>query len=78
LSQLFLIEEQSVGLLVNVMNESDGQKSAPVIDFHHRLFEIVIDFDYECGGWLLLVKRTQTNNMLFEAPPSTISSVWKI
>jgi hypothetical protein len=42
------------------------EKSSPDVDFHHRLFEIVIDLDYECGGWLLLVKRTEISSMLFQ------------
>jgi hypothetical protein len=59
------------------MNKSDGCKSVPDVDFHHRLFEVVIDLDHECGGWLPLVKRTETSSMFFKAANNTTSSTWK-
>jgi hypothetical protein len=58
LSERFLIKEQSIRVLANVISERDEWKSAPDIDIYHHLFEIVLDLDYECGDWLLLVKRT--------------------
>jgi hypothetical protein len=63
---------------ISWMSEPDGCKSAPDVDFYHRLFKIVIDLDYECGGWLLLVKHPEISSILFKTPNSTTSSIWKI
>jgi hypothetical protein len=42
---LFLVEEQSIWILLDIMSKPDGCKNAPDIDFHHRLFEVVIDLE---------------------------------
>jgi hypothetical protein len=50
LSELFLIEKWSARILLDVMNEPDGCKDSPDIDFNHGLFEVVIDLEKESGG----------------------------
>jgi hypothetical protein len=50
------------------MSELDGWKSFPDIDHNHGLFEVVIDFEKESCGWLLLDQGSESRSMLF---PST-------
>jgi hypothetical protein len=45
----FLIEGQSVRNLVYVMNEPNSCKGFLYVDFHHRLFEVAIDFEEKCS-----------------------------
>jgi hypothetical protein len=78
LSQLSLIEEWSILILLNVVSESSGCKGSPDIDLNHDLFEVVIDREQESGSWLLLVQGLETNRMLFKAPNKTTSSTWKM
>jgi hypothetical protein len=49
LSELLLIEEQSIRNLVDMMNEPNGYKSIPSIDFHPRVFEVAMNFEEECS-----------------------------
>jgi hypothetical protein len=49
-SELFLIEEQSIRNLVDVMNESIGCKGFPHAYFHHQLFKIAMDIEEESTG----------------------------
>jgi hypothetical protein len=69
--------------LISWMNEwmnewARWMKRASDVDFYHRLFEIVINLDYECDGWLLLVKHTEINSRLFKALNNIILSFWKM
>jgi hypothetical protein len=48
--ELLFIEEQSVWILRNVLGEPNGRKGSSYIHFHHCLFEIVIELDYECNS----------------------------
>jgi hypothetical protein len=48
------------------MNEANGCKGFPYADFNHSLFEVVIDLEPECGGWLLLDQRLETSNVLLQ------------
>jgi hypothetical protein len=66
LSQLFLIEEPSIRILLHVISEPYGQKDYPDINFNQNLFEVVIDLEQECGGWLLLFKGAETSSMLLQ------------
>jgi hypothetical protein len=47
------------------MSKPDGCKSASDVDFRNRLFEVVIDLEQKCGGWLLLLKHPETSTMFF-------------
>jgi hypothetical protein len=38
----------------------------PDIDFHHILFEVMTDLDYECAGWLLLVKHIEASSIFVQ------------
>jgi hypothetical protein len=49
LSELFLIEEQSIRNLIDVANEANDYKGSLSVDFHHRLLEVGIDFEEECS-----------------------------
>jgi hypothetical protein len=66
LAERFLIEEESVRNLVDVMNEPNGSEWSLYIHLDHRLFEVMISFDYECGGRLLLLQRRQTHSMFLQ------------
>jgi hypothetical protein len=68
LSELFLIEEQSVWTLFDVTSECDEYKGFRCIDFNHGLFEVVIDLERERVRLLLLVKYFETVSMLFQGP----------
>jgi hypothetical protein len=49
LSEFFLIEEQSVWTLLDIMSEPDGFKSFSYINFNQGLLEVVIDLEQERG-----------------------------
>jgi hypothetical protein len=63
LSELFLIEEQSIWILLDIISKPDGLKRITDIEFYHRLFDVVIDLESECGDWLLLLKRLEISTM---------------
>jgi hypothetical protein len=66
LSELFLVEEQSIRYLIDVMNEANGCKDSPYVDFNHTLFEVVIDLEQECGSWLLFDQRLETSSVFLQ------------
>jgi hypothetical protein len=45
LSEVFLVEDQSIRILLHGMGKPDGRKSSPDIDFGRRLFDIMIDLE---------------------------------
>jgi hypothetical protein len=47
--KLFLVEEQSIRRLLDVMSETNSCKGFSCIDFNDNLFEIVMDLEQECG-----------------------------
>jgi hypothetical protein len=78
LPELFLIEEQSIRNLINVTSEPNGSERSPYIHLDHRLSEVMIDVDYECGDRLILLQGRQSRNMFLQGPNNTTSSIWKI
>jgi hypothetical protein len=66
LSKLFFIEEQSIRNLIDFMNESNVCKGFLYVDFHHRLFEVAIDFEEECNRSWLLVQRFETRSIFLQ------------
>jgi hypothetical protein len=42
--------------------------NAPYVHLDHFLFEVMINFDYEYGGRLLLLQRRQTRSMFLQGP----------
>jgi hypothetical protein len=66
LSELLLIEEQSIWRLLDIMSEATGCKGLSCVCFNYSLFEIVIDLEQEWGGWLLLVRRLYISRVLLQ------------
>jgi hypothetical protein len=50
LPDFLFIEEQSVWILGNVIEELNSQKGFSYIHFRHCLFEILIELDHECNS----------------------------
>jgi hypothetical protein len=50
--------------LLHFMSESNYCKDALYIYFNHSLFEVMIDFEQECGPRLFLVQSAETRRIL--------------
>jgi hypothetical protein len=66
LSELFLIEKESVRTFLDVINEFDSCKGSPDIDFNPGLFKILIDLEKETGARFLPVQGFETSSMPFQ------------
>jgi hypothetical protein len=66
LPEFFLVEEQPVRNLVDVMSEPNGSERSPYVHLDHHLFEVMINFDYECSGRVLVLQSRQTRSMFLQ------------